>query len=672
MSQWIAGISKGHNAGVCLLKDGEIVLSVEEERMTRYKYDGGPYRSLMKILDYTDKLDYLVIAHTQPDISRIDFRDGDICSGLAKKLGLIEDVPADDPNASNQILDLHKWHHKMHAACAFYRSGFEDAVAVIVDGAGTYIPLQLLGFDATGNETEEDVLTWELETIMNCDYPDQFKTLYKHLGGRGPWPGAILPEQESLREGEEGTHELIIDDSAGIVKAYEAVTRYCGFAPIEAGKTMGLFPYGEPADYFPPIYTDGNGGDWKTTDRNLIIPTYPIGSLVNEGRYKKLITNPEDINGDVTLLQNRRDMAYAVQTESQQMVLDLIRKAVKMSGRKNVVLSGGYGLNCVANYWYLDQLKDEDINFYVEPISSDAGTAMGAALLTHYSLTKDKKVRPFGENLCLGPSVMQSKEEIIDIAKKYGATGIYENQYAPDAVKLILEGNIVTLFQDRCENGPRALGNRSILYDPRQLDGKDYVNSIKKREYFRPFAGSILHEYAHEWFDMRGMEESPHMMYAMNCKEGVAEKIPAIIHIDGTCRIQTVKEHQNPIYYEMIDHFYKETGVPILFNTSFNLAGEPLVETIDDALRTLHESQLEYLYIPERNLIIEIESKMVDVVRLTQENGSTMCRNVVTEFQIPLAVVKSEESDKKHRYEHNLSLPDGSVPIEIPSNIVRD
>ena len=108
---------------------------------------------------------------------------------------------------------------------------------------------------------------------------------------------------------------------------------------------------------------------------------------------------------------------------------------------------------------------------------------------------------------------------------------------------------------------------------------------------------------------MRGMEESPHMMYAMNCKEGVAEKIPAIIHIDGTCRIQTVKEHQNPIYYEMIDQFYKETGVPILFNTSFNLAGEPLVETIDDALRTLHESQLEYLYIPERELIIKVANK---------------------------------------------------------------
>ena len=544
MSQWIAGISRGHNASVCLLKDGEIVYSIEEERLSRKKYDGGPYASMIKILEYTDKIDYLVIAHTQPDDSNVDFRGGSVYTGLANKIGLIE--------REDQVLDLHKWHHKLHAACAFYRSGFEDAVAVIVDGAGTFIPL-VLGNQSVGSSPNEDVMSWELETIFKCNYPDEFKTLYKHQGGRGPYPSIHIQEQESTREGEDGTHELILDDSAGIVKAYEAVTQYCGWAPIEAGKTMGLFPYGGPSDYFPDIYSDG-GGEWKTADRNLIIPTYPNGAQVNQGRWKKLNTSVEDMEkADLTLLQNRRDMAYDIQTESQQMVLDLIRKAVKMSGRKNVVISGGYALNCVANYWYLDQLKDEGIKLYVEPISSDAGTAMGAALMTHYSLTKDKTVRSFGENLCLGPNVMKSKDEIIEIAKKYDATGVYEKQYAPDAVKLILKGNIVTLFQDGCENGPRALGNRSILYDPRELNGKDYVNSVKKREYFRPFAGSILHKHAHEWFDMRGMEESPHMMYAMNCSsQEYAQQIPAIIHIDGTCRIQTVKEHQNPIYYEMI------------------------------------------------------------------------------------------------------------------------
>ena len=595
MSLWIAGVARGHNGGVCLLKDGEIVFSIEEERLSRQKYDGGPYASLVKILEYTDKIDYLVVSHTQPDESRVEFSGDKVIVGLARKLRLIN-----DPN--NQVIMMDKWHHKMHASCAFYRSGFESAVALIVDGAGTFIPMNI-------NGAEE--MTWELESIFDCAYPDRFKTLYKHQGGRGPWPSVTVEDMDSGREAEEGRHELVLDDSCGIVKAYEAVTQYCGWQPIEAGKTMGLFPYGKYNEDIPAIYTDGGpSGKWLTTDRNVIIPTYPNGALVNEGRYESLTSTEEEMKGDVTLLQNRRDMAYAIQTESQSMVLTLIRKAVAMSGNKNVVISGGYGLNCVANYWYLEQLKEEGINLYVEPISNDAGTAMGAALLIHYNVTKDKTVRPFGESLFLGPEVKSTDDEIVEIAKAYGATAVTNNQTPEDAVKLILQGNIVTLFQSKCENGPRALGNRSILYDPRTPEGKDYVNSVKHREYFRPFAGSILHEHADEWFDMRGMEESPHMMYAMNCAtEEHAAMIPAIIHIDGTCRIQTVKEHQNPIYYAMIKEFHIQTGVPILFNTSFNLGGEPLVETIDDAIRTLRDSDIEYLYIPDNNLIIEVKNK---------------------------------------------------------------
>jgi len=590
MSQWIAGIARGHNGGVCLLKDGEVVFAIEEERLSRMKYDGGPFASIVKILDYTDKLDYLVISHTQPDTSRVDFSGGDVYTGLAKKLRLIE--------SDEQVFSMDRWHHKMHASCAFYRSGFDSAVSVIVDGAGTFIPMNING---------QEEMTWELESIIKCSYPAEFKTLYKHQAGRGPWPGTHFKEMNAEREGEEGTFELILDDTAGIVKAYEAVTQYCGWQPIEAGKTMGLFPYGNSNNDIPDIYTDSNNAGWKTTDRNFIIPTYPNGAIINTGRYSVLESEFAD-DFDVTLLQNRRDMAYAVQTESQQMVLDLIRKAVKMSGEKNVVISGGYGLNCVANYWYLEQLKDEDINIYVEPISNDAGTAMGAALLVHHSINQDSNNKGFAESLYLGPVVEETTDKVIEIAKKYGATAVYDNQTSKAAVELIMKGNIVTLFQDRCENGPRALGNRSILFDPRTMDGKDYVNSVKHREYFRPFAGSILHEHAHEWFDMRGLEESPHMMYAMDCMPGIEEKIPAIIHIDGTCRIQTVKEHQNPVYYEMIKEFYNQTGVPILFNTSFNLGGEPLVETIDDAVRTLKESDIEYLYIPHNNLIVEVKN----------------------------------------------------------------
>ena len=575
---WIAGIARGHNSGVCLLKNGEIVFVIEEERLTRTKYDGTPMASIVKILDYTDKLDFFVISHTQPDESRTDYNGEKIYESLVRKLGLI-----DDPE--KQIVEMHEHHHKMHASCAFYQSGFEKAVALIVDGAGTFYNLKN-GF------------VNEVESIFDCSYPDQLVKTYSRLCGNGP----IVLTDNVFKDG----CNYIMHDGAGIVKAYEGVTSYCGWTTIEAGKTMGLFPYGKPNDNIPPIFSKPKGQKFTTTNHDLFIPDYPSGSKVNAELFSEL---DEDITNvvDVTKLQSRRDMAYAVQTETQQQVLELIRKAVKDTGQNNVVISGGYGLNCVANYWYLEQLKDEGINIYVEPVSNDAGTAMGAALLMYYTTSGDTKVRGFNESLYLGPVREYSNEEVIQTVGQFG--GVYiENQQPEDAVDLILDGKIVTIFQDRCENGPRALGNRSILFDPRTQDGKDYVNSIKHREYFRPFAGSILHEFAHEWFDMRGLEESPHMMYAMNCQPGVEEKIPAIIHIDGTCRIQTVKEHQNPIYYEMIKDFYNKTGVPILFNTSFNLGGEPLVETLSDAIHTLRESDIEYLYIPNNKMIIKVEN----------------------------------------------------------------
>lgn len=601
-SMWVAGITRGHNAGVCLLKDGEIVFAIEEERISRHKYDGGPFAAMIKILEYTDKLDYLVIAHTQSleTAGRVDFTGDNVYTGLARKLGLISRT--EDLYNHPQVVDMSRIHHKLHAACAFYRSGFEEAVAVIVDGAGTFINLST-------NENGQQETVWELESIIKCAYPAEFKTVYKHLGGRGPMPATRIPDMDASRELEEGTYELVLDDTAGIVKAYEAVTQYCGWSSIEAGKTMGLFPYGEPNDKVPAIYSDGNGGMWRTTDRNLIIPTYPNGAVVNEGRYEYLLTDEDAIeNGDVTLMQNRRDLAYAVQTQSQEEVALLIEKAVKETGHKNVVLSGGYALNCVANYFYLERLKDLDINLYVEPISSDAGTCIGAALLFYNSLVETKVVSDRITTLYVGPSTTYADDEILSTVELYNGV-ITDNVTKSDIVDLITDKNIVTIFQGKSESGPRALGNRSIMFDPTFKHGKDFVNKVKHREYFRPFAGSILKEHVHDWFDLRGMEDSPFMMYAVNCKSGVEDKIPSIIHVDGTCRIQTVTAKENPHYHELITEFYKRTGVPIIFNTSFNLGGEPLVETLDDAVRTLANSEIEYLYLPEYNKLITVANK---------------------------------------------------------------
>jgi len=589
-SGWIAGITRGHNAGVCLLKDGEIIFSIEEERLTRKKYDGGPYASMLKILEYTNKLDFLVIAHTtrKETAGNIDFSGEDVYTGFARKLGLI-DRKADLRNHP-QVIDLSFVHHKLHAACAFYRSGFQEAVAVIVDGAGTFIDIKF---------GEEVVTGWETESIFKCQYPDKISTLFKHIGLRDAKPTGTTKRAPGDPYKENGFHEARITDHAGIVKIYEAVTEYCGFSAIEAGKTMGLFPYGKENPNIPPLFD--KTGIFNTSNRNLIIPRYPNGAVVNSELYQELVDRNAQ---DLSTLQNRRDLAYAVQTQTQEQVLELIIKATEMSETKNVVLSGGYGLNCVANYFYLDKLNELGINYYVEPISNDAGTAMGAAMLMHRATTGDETVQTFTDNLYLGPKYQYTDDQIDLICAAYDAE--YITASYTDVVDLLINKHIVAVFQGASENGPRALGNRSILFNPTYPDGKDFVNNIKHREYFRPFAGTILKEHVHDWFDLRGMDESPSMMYAVNCQPGVAEKVPSIIHVDGTCRIQTVTEEQNHHFYNLITEFYKVTGVPILFNTSFNLGGDPLVETLEDAVNTLACSEIEYLYLPEYAKLIRV------------------------------------------------------------------
>ena len=168
-----------------------------------------------------------------------------------------------------------------------------------------------------------------------------------------------------------------------------------------------------------------------------------------------------------------------------------------------------------------------------------------------------------------------------------------------DVAKLLEQRKVVAIFQGRSEAGPRALGNRSILYDPRDPDGKDRINKIKHREAFRPFAASIKLSHVHKWFDMAGMDDSPYMMYAVDALEHTWDKIHAVLHVDHTCRIQTVTIDQNEHYYRLIDAFCQITGVPLLFNTSFNMAGDPLVETPEDAIKTFEGSARNYLYFPE-------------------------------------------------------------------------
>jgi carbamoyltransferase len=295
--------------------------------------------------------------------------------------------------------------------------------------------------------------------------------------------------------------------------------------------------------------------------------------------------------------KKRVDDAYKLQRETQNHVIKLIQKYIKETEVKNVVISGGYGLNCVANYHYLKNLKN--INIYIDPICFDAGISIGAAYYHYIKETENNPPIQSLSNVYIG-----YQEEYYDLSGLETQKVSYE-----DIVNLIINKNIVALFQGKSEAGQRAFGNRSLLFDPRVLNGKDIVNQIKKRENFRPFAGSILQEEASKWFNMLSLKESPYMQYAMDAYENAIKQAPAIIHADNTCRIQTVTEKQNQHFYNLISCFFEKTDVPMLLNTSFNLGGEPLVETFKHAVYTLKNSMIEYLYLPEIETLVTIKNK---------------------------------------------------------------
>jgi carbamoyltransferase len=555
----ILAINPGHNGSAALLVDGQLKYYVEEERLSRQKYDGNPFRGILESLKY-GPVDVLVLGGTHEEFPRLPWTGEDPYTALLRKF-----------NSNLQTVNMGASHHLGHAAGAFYNSGFEDAAAVIVDGAGSRKDIQL--DDNMSNPG------YETETIFDCSYED-IKPVYAIFGGNSDTQKAV-------------SETLDMDSSVTIVKAYEAVSYYLGFGWIEAGKTMGLAPYGRKDDSLPNLFFNGRG------DRNVLLPNYPAGAFVDSYRIPELrqTEDPKAWHTDPSKVTDAaKNLAWSVQDETQRLVGDLIEKAVDMTGKKNIVIAGGYGLNCVANYYYKKRFPD--LNIYVDPISHDGGTAIGLAKLIYHSHTKDKKITPL-KSLYLGP----------EHDTKYDLGDFETRDVKPaDVAKLISEKNIVAMYQGRSEAGPRALGNRSILYDPTDPDGKDTVNKVKGREWFRPFAGSMMQEHFEEWFDTYGMKESPFMMYAMDFKTDKHGECPAITHVDGTCRIQTVTKEQNEVYHTLIDEFRKITGVPILFNTSFNLAGEPLVETLQDAIKTIMNSDINYLYLPEIGKLVVYEA----------------------------------------------------------------
>ncbi len=545
-------VNLGHDASITVVENGRVVVHLQEERLNHIKHGNIPILCATELSKYINKIDDIRFHHIHPILAEPTY--------ILSYLNFVSDIDCNIPffmDIGFHKDNMYRSHHDLHATGAFFHSGFNDAVVVVIDGAGY-----------THEYGKENLSIYQVNS-------NGFNILHRKLCGDGERIETDLEYIDPVT-------------NIGVGMAYEAITRFIGFGGLDCGKTMGLSAYGKENEDIDPIITIEHHSNksckpiFSNLELGMTGADYPL-----DGDFVYSNNN----NNDIIRSFSKQDISYRIQKDYEDYLIWICNEAMTMGNSKNLILSGGCALNCVANYKLLKSLPS-DINLYVDPTCDDSGITIGGAI-SNVGGNGNFKLDTlyFGSQLEYDYQLSEMEIEI-DID-------------AFDVAKLISEGNIVAIAQGRSEIGPRALGNRSILFDPRVKDGKDIVNGVKNREWFRPFAGTVLKEYARDWFDMDRLDESPFMMYAVDVLSDKKDQIPSIIHIDGTCRIQTVTSEQNLYYYNLISEFYKLTGVPILFNTSFNLAGDTMVETIDDAFKTIRNSEINYMYLPEIGKLIQ-------------------------------------------------------------------
>jgi carbamoyltransferase len=528
-----------HDASVCILKNGEVAVYFKEERLTRVKRDTEPVQSIVEcVKNFNEKIDYSLV---------ISYPNAKNYARLITKLSNTK---------IENLIEFSYNHHLSHASLAFYNSGFEKSIVVVVDGQGSIY---------------EDRLA-ECETVYLASYPNNFECLIKHLSINKEHSHFKVDEKYDKKIIPHKNYECNINENeGGIVNVYNTASVLISQGVLENGKTMGLSSYGSRTDY-PKFFDENSQPIWDLfTDKNS---------------HERLFNGHEDKVTKELTEENHKfyaNYAYGVQIQTQEAVGNLIEKAIQKSGCTNICVVGGYGMNVVANHYYLQRFPD--VKFYFEPNADDGGLPIGAAMLYYHSLSKDKTIRPLKTTSFHGIKH--------DISSYKGKTTSVK-----DIAKLLYQDKSVAVYTGLAEAGQRALGNRSILFNALNPDAKDLVNKIKKREWYRPFACMVLQEDANIYFDMGNIKSSPFMTICFPVRPEYVKIIPGVTHIDNTCRIQTVSQEDHYLY-ELLCEFKTLSGHGIVLNTSFNLAGEPLVETPEDAFNTTNNSCLDYLWFEE-------------------------------------------------------------------------
>jgi carbamoyltransferase len=398
------------------------------------------------------------------------------------------------------------------------------------------------------------------------------------VDGRGSHEATTLWH---AREGEMSLLETLeYPNSLGVF--YAGITEMLGFEPFsDEWKVMGLAAYGEPRVDLKPLLRCENSH--YTVEARRFFGENDSDRTGLEEIVGKRRTDSEELS------EKHKNVARSAQDACEQALLAVLRRLTRQTGSRNLCLAGGVALNCKANGELLRSGLIDRI--YVQPAAGDDGTCIGAALAVYQRLGLATPRKPIGHTY-LGQEF--SNEAIEQVLKTYKLSCARVSNAPRKGAELLAQNRLVGWFQGRMEFGPRALGNRSILADPRKAENRDRVNeAVKFRESWRPFAPSVLAEKAHLYF--RDFKPSPYMILSFWADEQRAHEIPAVVHVDGSCRVQSVAHEANPRYYELIKEFERLTGVPVVMNTSFNLKGDPIVCCPRDAIQTFYTSGLDDL-----------------------------------------------------------------------------
>jgi len=551
----------GHDASAALVIDGEVVACASEERFTRAKHalnlagntllPRNAIRYCLKkasiemeqvdlVAHYcdfqqegiTDRLNLLRPFFSEEDIERVEVSYQQLYELMLCEESVLNQFEKITGVRPKSFMPVR--HHEAHAASAFFVSGFDQSLILTLDGTG------------------------ELESSLLAEGRDSKITEIRRT---------FLPT------------------SLGAL--YLIITVFLGFRSLDDEyKVMGLAAYGDPRRYrefFESlVLLEENGG-------------YSTRCVVRNGFKERLIEGlgSPRLSGE-PIEERHADIAAALQEAIERAVLHTLKHGQAMTGMKRLCMAGGVALNCSLNGVIARSGLFEDI--FIQPAASDEGCGVGSALYAYHCKKEGVTKNVKWDHAYLGPDY--SSREVLESLEKYWSKLSWDQRddIALSIARELSEGKVVGWFQGCMEFGPRALGNRSILADPRDPGMKDRVNAkVKRRESFRPFAPAVIEEEAMSYFDMQGLRTSPFMLFAVPVYEAQRKRIPAVTHVNGTARLQTVSRETNPLFWEVISRFGELTGVPVVLNTSFNVRDEPIVCSPEDAIRCFLSTEIDTL-----------------------------------------------------------------------------